>query len=65
MKEFSEALSAHNKKFHADGPNSVFVRFVFSARRGCKFGHTNELLGYVTAPATQNRLCSDGFRGGV
>jgi hypothetical protein len=33
IKEFNEALAAHNKKFHGEGPNSVAIQYVLNGSR--------------------------------
>ena len=56
LKEFNEALSAHNKQFHANGANAVAIQWVVN---GPKAGQFVWVMGPCTFTDLDNRPSDD------
>jgi hypothetical protein len=56
IKEFNEALAAHNKKFHAEGPNAVAIQSVMN---GSRAGQLVWVMGPLTFTDLDTRPSDD------
>ncbi len=56
IKEFNEALAAHNEKYHADGPNAVAIQSVVN---GSRAGQLVWVMGPLTFTDLDSRPSDD------